>query len=880
MNDGFPKVYDPERVETRWYRQWLDSDIFKAEPAPSGTPFTIVLPPPNVTGSLHMGHALDETIQDILVRWKRMQGYEALWLPGTDHAGIATQHVVEASLSREGLTRFDVGRAEFVKRVWKWKEQYGNRIVEQLQRLGCSCDWSRLCFTMDEKRSRAVREVFVSLYRKGLIYRGDYIINWCPECGTALSDIEVEHQEKQGEIWYVRYPLESGKGHITVATTRPETILGDTAVAVHPDDDRYRNMVGERVVLPVLGRLIPIVADDYVDPSFGSGAVKVTPAHDPNDFGIGTRHNLESVVVIGLDGRMTQAAGPYEGMDRYECRKALVEDLDRLGALVKKEAYSHSVGHCYRCDSAIEPLLSRQWFVRMQPLVGPAMDAVAQGKVRFVPGRFNRVYLNWMENIRDWCISRQIWWGHRIPAWYCSSCGEVIVSVDEPEACGCGSTDLEQDPDVLDTWFSSALWPFSTLGWPEEGGDLSYFYPTSVLVTGYDIIFFWVARMMVMGFEFMGEEPFRDVLIHGLVRDADGRKMSKSLGNGIDPLEVIDKYGADTLRFTLVTGNTPGNDMRFYWERVESSRNFANKIWNATRFVLMNMEDFEGPFAEPKPESLPDRWILSRYTRTVVGVTECLDRYELGEAARLLYDFIWDEFCDWYLEMSKPDLYRGEGSRRAEVQNTLGYVLRETVKLLHPFMPFISEEIWHHLTRSDQSVVRSRWPEPSARLIDKKAEERMLQVQDVIRAIRNLRAEVNVPPSQAARVILQPTSGSARDLLEEARVHLENLAMARPVEVQPPGGVRPEQALASVTDTAEVYLPLRGLVDVQREVARLERDLAEEKKELERVLRRLENQEFLAKAPEQIVEKEKTRKLERMERIARLEARIKALERP
>ncbi|MEW6081451.1 MAG: valine--tRNA ligase [Bacillota bacterium] len=876
--EDFPKVYDPARVESKWYQEWLDRDLFRAEVRPEKVPFTIVIPPPNVTGSLHMGHALDETIQDVLARWRRMQGYEVLWLPGTDHAGIATQHVVDASLSKEGTSRYDVGRERFIEKVWEWKDEYGNRIVLQLQRLGCSCDWSRLAFTMDEKRSRAVREVFASLYRKGLIYRGDYIINWCPECKTALSDIEVEHEEHKSSIWYVRYPLESGKGFITVATTRPETILGDTAVAVNPSDERYKELVGLRAVLPVLGRPLPIVADEYVDPSFGSGAVKVTPAHDPNDFEIATRHGLSRISVIDPSGRMTQDAGPYAGLDRYECRKALLEELDRLGLLVRVEEYTHSVGQCYRCDTVIEPLLSRQWFVRMKPLAQPAMEAVLQGRVRFVPERFTKIYLNWMENIRDWCISRQIWWGHRIPAWYCRTCQEIMVTVDPPEACACGSQDLEQDEDVLDTWFSSALWPFSTLGWPEDSDDLRYFYPTSVLVTGYDIIFFWVARMMVMGEEFMKEEPFRNVLIHGLVRDAQGRKMSKSLGNGIDPLEVIEKYGADTLRFTLMTGNTPGNDMRFYWERVESSRNFANKIWNATRFVLMNLEGHEGEgFGEPVPTNLAERWILSRYASTVRDVTGCLERYELGEAARLLYDFVWDEFCDWYVEMSKTYLYHGEASQRRQAQGILGYVLLGTMQLLHPFMPFISEEIWNHLEGSRRSIVGSSWPRVPEALLDAGSEETMTRVKEVVRAIRNLRAEVNVPPSRLARVVLQPTSDSSKEALQQVKAHIESLAMADPLVFQETGSARPDQALAAVTAAAEVYLPLVGLVDVDKEVERLERDLALEETELERVTKRLSNKEFLNKAPQEIVQKERGRQHERLEKVSRLKARIDAL---
>src|SRR5690606_960754 len=729
---------------------------------------SIVIPPPNVTGSLHMGHALNNTLQDVLVRWKRMQGYDTLWLPGTDHAGIATQIKVEEDLrEREGLTRHDLGREAFLQRVWEWKEHYRSRIVGQLKRLGVSCDWSRERFTMDEGCSRAVREVFVHLYNRGLIYRGRYIINWCPHCQTTLSDLEVEHQEVQGKIWHLRYPYKNRPGYAVVATTRPETMLGDTAVAVNPGDGRYRDLVGETVILPLMDREIPIIADEFVDPEFGTGMVKVTPAHDPNDFEMGQRHGLEQIQVIGLDARMTEAAGAYAGLDRYEARRRVVEDLEALGLLEKVEEHTHAVGHCYRCGHVVEPLVSDQWLVKRKPLAEPAIDAVKRGQIRYVPDRFSKNYLHWMENIRDWCISRQLWWGHRIPVWTCAG-GHQFAAIEDPIACPeCGSTELTQDPDVLDTWFSSALWPFSTMGWPEKTADLERYYPTDVLVTGFDIIYFWVARMIFMGLEFMKEKPFSDVLIHGLVRDHLGRKMSKSLGNGVDPLEVIDQYGADALRMTLVSGVAPGNDMRYHPEKVEASRNFANKIWNAARFALMHLEGFtprlgvdradeDGEasgawqrFLAEEGVELADRWILSRYHRTVAEVTRHLGRYDLGEGARTLYDFIWSEFCDWYIELVKERLNgrRGEAARRA-AQQVLWYVLKGTLELLHPYMPFITEELWQHLPGTGESIVVTPWPTSDPQLIDPRVEEAMDVVMDVIKAIRNIRAEKGVPPGR------------------------------------------------------------------------------------------------------------------------------------
>ncbi|HHY39165.1 MAG TPA: valine--tRNA ligase [Clostridia bacterium] len=884
--------YDPGSVEQKWYQVWLELDAFRARPGKGKTPFSIVIPPPNVTGSLHMGHALDNTIQDILVRWRRMEGYETLWLPGTDHAGIATQHVVEAELRKEGLSRYDLGREKFVERVWVWKEKYGNTIVNQLQRLGASCDWSRLRFTMDEGCSRAVREVFYRLFKKGLIYRGEYITNWCPVCHTALSDIEVEHEDESSHLWYVKYRLVDADGYITVATTRPETILGDTGITVHPSDERYRNVVGRHAIVPMVGTVIPIVVDEAVDPDFGTGAVKVTPAHDPVDFEIAKRNGLPPRKVIGADGKMTPAAGSYAGMDRYECRKALVRDLEQAGLLVRVEDHSHAVGHCYRCNTIVEPLLSKQWFVKMKPLTEPAMRVVEEGRIRFVPERFTKIYLNWLSNIKDWCISRQLWWGHRIPVWYCSDCGEMIVSKDDPDTCPkCGSRSLEQDPDVLDTWFSSALWPFSTMGWPKRTRDLDFFYPTSVLVTAYDIIFFWVARMIFMALEFTGQEPFREVFIHGLVRDSEGRKMSKSLGNGIDPLEVIEKYGADTLRFTLVTGNTPGSDMRFYWERVEASRNFANKIWNASRFTLMNLKDFKPSSEEVKAELGPwifrdetrgkdqaERWILSRFTAVAREVTGYLEQYELGESARTLYNFIWDELCDWYIELAKERLYHGDAAERRKTQTVLWKVFEGTLRLLHPFMPYLTEEIWQSLPHSGKTIVRAPWPAPSPELLDPEAEAKMRLFMDVVRAIRNLRAEVNIPPTQETRVVVLALSDRAQRWLDEVSSDVSRLARALPLEIKRSGALaKPRQALVSVVADAEVYLPLEGAVDLAREIERAERGIAEEERELRRVIGRLQDEGFLKKAPQEVVEKQKARVLEIEQKLERLKQRLRIL---
>ncbi len=881
-------AYDPAAVEERLYQFWLDGEYFKAARNTELTPYTIVIPPPNVTGSLHMGHALNNTIQDILIRWKRMQGFDTLWLPGCDHAGIATQNVVEKHLAEEGISSKDLGREAFLEKVWDWKDTYHARITKQLYRLGVSCDWSRERFTMDEGCSRAVRKVFVDLYRRGLIYRGDYMINWCPRCHTALSDIEVVHEEETSNITHIRYPFTDGSGSITVATTRPETMLGDTAVAVHPEDERYKNIHDKKVTLPLLDREIPIVADDYVDPEFGSGAVKVTPGHDPNDFAIGQRHNLEVIKAIDEDAKMTKATGPYQGLDRYDCRKKVIEDLKALGLIEKIEDHEHSLGRCQRCSTVVEPLISRQWFVKMKPLAEPALKAVEDERTVFVPPRFTKIYHNWVENIRDWCISRQIWWGHRIPAWYCA-CGEVIVDYRDPENCpACGSSKLEQDPDVLDTWFSSALWPFSTLGWPEKTPDLGHFYPTSVLVTAYDIIYFWVARMMFMGLEFLREVPFHTVYITGLVRDAEGRKMSKSLGNGIDPLEVIESYGADTLRFTLVTGQAPGNDQRFRQESVEAGRNFANKIWNASRFVLMNLKD-EGedeisfPAFEPERdiESLnrAERWILHRYTETLKEVNSSLEVYELGEAARMVYEFLWNDYCDWYLEMSKHYLYIKENSEKTvqdkqRTRSLLVYLLDGVMRMLHPFMPFISEEIWQQLpNREEKSLVVAKWPVVSGKLSFPDEAYDMKQFQEVVRAIRNLRSQVQLAPGNKTAVTIR-AGDRAAVCLDQERQHLAKLAFAEPVTIEPEAA-KPDQALtAIISEGVEVYLPLEGVVDIEAETARLEKEVEQLLSEIKRTEGKLNNEEFIKKAPPEVVSKERARRDEQDSKLSKLRQRL------
>ena len=879
MENNIPKVYDPKTFEKKWYAYWEKNRLFHAEVEPQKTPYSIVIPPPNVTGQLHMGHAMDNTLQDILIRWRRMQGYNALWMPGCDHAGIATQAKVEEALREEGLTRYDLGREKFLERVWAWKEKFGNRIMSQLRSLGSSCDWERERFTMDEGCSRAVREVFVSLYEEGLIYQGTRITNWCPRCHTALSDIEVEHETEVGHLWHLRYRFADSDDYVEIATTRPETMFGDTGVAVHPEDVRYREMVGRTLILPIANRQIPLFADEYVDPTFGTGAVKVTPAHDPNDFDMGKRHGLEQIKVIENDGTMGEGAGRYAGMDRYACRKALVKELAALGVLVETEEHEHAVGHCSRCHTTVEPLVSKQWFVKMASLAKPAIEVVREGRIRFVPERFTKIYENWLENIRDWCISRQLWWGHRIPAWYCDDCGKVSVSRTDLTACpACGSSHLHQDEDVLDTWFSSALWPFETMGWPEKTPELQQFYPTRTLVTGYDIIFFWVARMVMMGLKFGGDIPFHHVFIHGLVRDSQGRKMSKSLGNGIDPVEVIDKYGADTLRFMLVTGNTPGNDMRFYWARVEAARNFANKLWNASRFMLMNLQGFDRSFV-PKAEdyTLADRWILSRYARTSAVVTENLEKFELGEAARAIYEFIWGEFCDWYIELVKPRLYAEEGDSRRTAQYVLGYVLERTLRLLHPFMPFITEEIWQHIPHEGKSIMTAPWPTGEETWLDKENEASMAAIMEVIKAIRNMRAEVNAAPGKKSEAILHFSDAAQQAVFTANDGYLHALAEADPVTILSLTAERPENAMTAAAGGVEIYLPLKGLIDMEKETARLSKELDGLTKEIARTEGKLANEKFVTKAPVAVVAKEREKLQDYEEKKRVVEERLRYL---
>ena len=859
-NTNLEKTYNPQEFEQRTYQYWLDKEYFKAAVNKDKEPYAIVLPPPNITGQLHMGHALDHTLQDILIRWKRMQGYETLWLPGTDHASIATEvKVVEKIYQEEGLTKDQIGREEFLKRAWAWKEEYGGRIVGQMKKLGNSCDWSRERFTMDEGCSKAVTEVFVQLYEKGYIYRGNRLINWCPDCKTSLSDAEVEHEEKQGYFWHVRYSVKDSNEYIEIATTRPETILGDTAVAVHPEDDRYKHLIGKTLILPIMNREIPVIADEYVDREFGTGAVKITPAHDPNDFEVGLRHDLPQITVMDEEAKMNENAGSYAGMDRYECRKTLVKDLESKGYLVHVIEHQHNVGVCYRCDTVVEPRLSDQWFVKMEELARPAMEVVKNGKIKIVPERFNKIYLHWLENIKDWCISRQLWWGHRIPAYYCQDCGEITVSSQMPSACHkCDSDKLVQDEDVLDTWFSSALWPFSTLGWPENTEELKYFYPTDVLVTGYDIIFFWVVRMVFSGLEQMGEIPFKYVLVHGLVRDSQGRKMSKSLGNGIDPLDIIAQYGADALRMTLATGNTPGNDMRFYMERVESSRNFANKLWNATRFVLMNLD--KPGFNEAicrQHFTLADKWILSRLNNVTKEITENLEKFELGLAVQKIYDFTWNEYCDWYIELVKPRLYKDEENTKNAALYTLTYVLENLLKLLHPFMPFITEEIWQHLpTTNEDSVMISSWPQYMENIRYVSEEESMEIIMNAIRSIRNIRSEMNVVPSRKARVIVV-ASDEDYSALDVGKEYFYTLAGASEVVLMREKKDIPEDSMSAVISGAEIFLPLDDLVDLEKEIERLEKEKAKLEAELKRVNGKLSNEGFLAKASAQVIEEER-----------------------
>ena len=861
MARELPKVYEPQQVESKIYDMWQQGGYFHAEKDESKKPFTIVMPPPNVTGQLHMGHAMDATLQDTLIRFKRMQGYNSLWIPGVDHAGIATQIKVEEELRKEGLTRYDLGREKFLERIWDWKHKYGNRIVEQQKKLGASCDWERARFTMDEGCSEAVREVFVSLYEKGLIYKGSRIINWCPHCVTALSDAEVEYKEKPGHLWHIRYPIAGEEGrYVTVATTRPETMLGDTGVAVNPEDGRYRDIVGKKCILPLVNKEIPIVADAYVDMEFGTGCVKMTPAHDPNDFEVGLRHNLESIRVLDDNGKVVEGYGRYSGMDRYEARKAIVADLEEQGYLVKVEPHQHNVGTCYRCHNDVEPIISAQWFVKMKPLAEEAIRVVKDGETKFVPDRFSKTYLNWMENVRDWCISRQLWWGHQIPAWTCADCGHITVSREDVCKCEkCGSTNVERDPDVLDTWFSSALWPFETLGWPEKTEDLDYFYPTDVLVTGYDIIFFWVARMIFSGCEHTGKTPFHTVLIHGLVRDNQGRKMSKSLGNGIDPLEMIDKYGCDALRMNLITGNSPGNDTRFFVEKCEAMRNFCNKIWNASRFVMMNLTVDKNEL--PEKLEIEDKWILSKLNDVVKEVCENMDSFELGVAAAKIYDFIWDSYCDWYIELTKPRLNGGDKEARLSAQKVLLYVLTEILKLLHPFMPFITEEIWQALPHEGEALMIQKYPEFRPELDFPQDEQNFEMVMSAIKAVRTRRSEMNVPPSRKAHLIIATDKKAA---FEAGESYICKLAYASGVSVLDAAPEGSEGMVSVVTDNARMFMPMAELVDLEKEKARIEKELANAEKQLAAQIGKLSNENFVTRAPENVVniEREKKAKLE------------------
>ena len=862
-----PKVYDPKSVEKKVYEMWMDGHYFEGKIDPDKKPFSIVMPPPNVTGQLHMGHALDATLQDILTRYKRMQGYAALWLPGVDHAGIATQIKVEEVLRKEeGKTRYDLGRDKFLERVWDWKQKYGDRIVEQQKSMGVSCDWSRSRFTMDEVCAKAVRETFCDLYEKGLIYKGSRIINWCPHCRTALSDAEVEYKDIPGSFWYIRYPIENSDEEFIIATTRPETMLGDTGVAVNPADEKYQHLVGKNAILPLVGRKLPIGADDYVELGFGTGAVKMTPCHDPNDYEVGLRHNLDVIRVIADNGTINENGGKYNGMDRYEARKAIVADLEEQGYLVKVEPYSHNVGCCYRCGTVVEPLTSPQWFVKMAPLAKEAINVVKDGRIKFVPERFTKTYLNWMENVHDWCISRQLWWGHQIPAWYCADCGHITVSREDATECECcHSKNITRDEDVLDTWFSSALWPFSTMGWPEKTDDLNYWYPTSVMVTGYDIIFFWVARMIFSGMEQMKEEPFKTVFIHGLVRDSQGRKMSKSLGNGIDPLEMVETYGADALRFNLITGNSPGNDMRFYVEKCEAMRNFCNKLWNASRFVMMNLTIDRNEL--PEKLEIEDKWILSKLNSVIREVCDNMDNYELGVAAGKIYDFIWDSYCDWYIELTKPRLNGEDEESKIAAQKVLLYVLTEILKLVHPFMPFISEEIWQALPHEGEALMVERYPEYSEKLSFPEDEHNFEMVMAAIKAVRARRSEMNVPPSRKAHLIIATDKKAA---FEAGRSYICKLAYASDISVQDTAPESADGMVSVVTDNARMFMPMAELVDLEKEKARILKELANAGKQLEGQIAKLANEKFISRAPENVVNMERDKK-------AKLEALIENL---
>jgi len=880
--DNISKAFEPAEAEARMYADWLEKGYFHAVPDPDKKPFCIVMPPPNITGQLHMGHALDNTLQDILTRFKRMQGYSALWLPGTDHAAIATEAKIVESMKKEGLTKDDLGRDKFLERAWEWRAQYGSRIVEQLKRLGSSCDWDRERFTMDEGLSDAVTEVFIRYYQQDLIYRGERIINWCPHCLTSISEAEVDYEEQEGSFWHLRYPLADGSGELILATTRPETLLGDTAVAVHPEDERYMHLIGKKVILPLVGKEIPIIADTYVEKDFGTGVVKITPAHDPNDFEVGLRHHLPVVCVMTDDAHMNENAGIYQGMDRYAARKQIITDLTEQGLLIKTEPHRHNVGTCYRCRTTVEPRVSLQWFVKMKPLAEPAIAAVRQGETKFVPERFDKTYFNWMENIRDWCISRQLWWGHRIPAYYCASCGEMIVSAAMPDTCTkCGGHDLKQDEDTLDTWFSSALWPFSTLGWPDRTDELDYWYPTSVLVTAYDIIFFWVARMIFSGIACMGKAPFEYVLIHGIIRDALGKKMSKSMGNGIDPLVLIDQYGADALRYALVTGNAPGNDQRFQEEKIEAGRNFTNKIWNAMRFVLMNCED-DLSFADVDRNrfTIEDKWILSRLNTVISEVTANLERFEFGVAIGKIYSFLWEEYCDWYIEIAKARLYDSASSTRLEAQYVLNSVLAKSMQLLHPFMPFLTEEIFSFLVmdRRPASIMVSDWPMADTSDEYPAQEQQMILIMDAVRAIRNIRVNMGVAPSRKASIILVTDDISVASMFMEGKPFLERLASVSDLEVRNDKANIPSTAVAAVFGGGELYIPLEDLIDISKELERLSKEQENLKKELDRVEAKLSNQEFVGKAPAKVIDAEREKRTRYLEMHKNIQERMELLQ--
>ena len=870
MARELPKVYEPQQVESQIYKMWEENGYFRPAKREGAKPFTIVMPPPNVTGQLHMGHAMDATLQDTLIRFKRMQGFNTLWIPGVDHAGIATQIKVEEELRKEGLTRYDLGREKFLERVWDWKHKYGNRIVEQQKKLGASCDWERARFTMDEGCSNAVREVFVSLYEKGLIYKGSRIINWCPHCVTALSDAEVEYVDKPGHLWHIRYPLADGSGEVVVATTRPETMLGDTGVCVNPNDERYTAIVGKKVILPLVNKEIPVVADDYAEMDFGTGCVKMTPAHDPNDFEVGLRHNLEVIRVLDDNGIVNAYGGKYEGMDRYDARKAIVADLEAQGYLVKIEEHAHNVGTCYRCHNDVEPIISAQWFVKMKPLAQEAIRVVRDEETKFVPDRFSKTYLNWMENVRDWCISRQLWWGHQIPAWTCDDCGHITVSrVDACECEACASKNITRDPDVLDTWFSSALWPFETLGWPEKTEDLEYFYPTDVLVTGYDIIFFWVARMIFSGCEHTGKTPFHTVLIHGLVRDDKGRKMSKSLGNGIDPLEMIEKYGCDALRMNMVTGNSPGNDTRFYVERCEAMRNFANKLWNASRYVLMNLgEDAKNELPATEELTIADKWVLSKLNTLIAEVTDNLEKYELGVAVQKIYDFLWDTYCDWYIELTKSRLYSDDSAQKKGALQVLVYVLDQTLRLLHPFMPFITEEIWQSLPHEGDALIVAKWPEFHSSLQFKVEEDQMESIMNAIRSIRNRRAEMAVPPSKKAALFIQTAKP---EIFKEGEGFIQRLAYADQVTLLSGEPENIDRMVCCTTADAKLYIPMGQLVDVAKELERIQKELEKARNNLAGIEAKLSNEKFTARAPEAVVNAEREKAAKARDLILQLE---------